>query len=322
MTETYYPINSRGFWKAYFIHMRPYLLFVSGAAGLAGIAIAQNPELEMSTFIMAFTPMFLGYGFGQALTDCFQIDTDSISSPYRPLVQGIVTPKSIGMVSVIGLILITSSLIYLNIYNLLFGLLSITGLTTYTYFKKNFWYAGPFYNGWIVMLLSVMGYFSMSECQLQCLLHHSLIQLALMSLFSYSFFVVIGYLKDISADRATNYKTLPVVHGWNKTVIFGDAVAIMGFTMCYLLIESFNYISLAVYILAIIVALSGQLYLHFTIEKTETNATYSIISTVRTFILLHLAVVLNYRESWWIFVLIFYICFEIVLYNRPNKRQI
>ena len=27
------------FWKAYFIHMRPYLLFVSGVAGLAGMAI-------------------------------------------------------------------------------------------------------------------------------------------------------------------------------------------------------------------------------------------------------------------------------------------
>ena len=33
---------------------------------------------------------FVSYGFGQALTDCFQTDTDALSAPYRPLVRGLV----------------------------------------------------------------------------------------------------------------------------------------------------------------------------------------------------------------------------------------
>jgi 4-hydroxybenzoate polyprenyltransferase len=147
----YYPFYSIKFWKAYFIHMRPYLLFVSGVAGLAGMALAQEQGLSLIKFLMAFVPFFLAYGFGQALTDCFQIDTDTISSPYRPLVKKEVTPLSVGMVSLIGLVLISFSLIYLNPYNIIWGAMSIAGLATYTFFKKNYWFAGPFYNGWTLL---------------------------------------------------------------------------------------------------------------------------------------------------------------------------
>ena len=76
-----YPVYSPHFWRAYFIQMRPYLLFVSGIAGLAGIAMAAGADLPGWKIILAFIPVFLGYGFGQALTDCFQTDTDKLSSP-------------------------------------------------------------------------------------------------------------------------------------------------------------------------------------------------------------------------------------------------
>src|SRR6476646_1096268 len=75
-----YPIHSPFFWKAYVVQMRPYLLFVSGIAGLSGMAMSQSEATPISVLLMAFLPFFLGYGFGQALTDCFQTDTDKISS--------------------------------------------------------------------------------------------------------------------------------------------------------------------------------------------------------------------------------------------------
>jgi len=62
-------------------------------AGLVGLAFA--PDLPPGRVLLAFVPLFLSYGFGQALTDCFQIDTDAVSAPYRPLVRGIVSgPRS------------------------------------------------------------------------------------------------------------------------------------------------------------------------------------------------------------------------------------
>jgi len=83
-----YPVFSFRFIRAYIITMRPYLMFVSGATTIVGMSFAT--ELGITKAILIFIAGFLSYGFGQALTDCFQIDTDSISSPYRPLTQGIV----------------------------------------------------------------------------------------------------------------------------------------------------------------------------------------------------------------------------------------
>ena len=103
MEKTYYsPVSSLKFWKALVIHLRPYLLFVSGAAGLAGMAIVPVETIRLPVFLMAFIPFFLGYGFGQALTDCFQVDTDSISAPYRPLSKKEISPRSLGTVSLAG----------------------------------------------------------------------------------------------------------------------------------------------------------------------------------------------------------------------------
>ena len=157
--KKYFPVYSLRFWKAFLIHMRMYLWFISGICGLAGMAIVSNLDIDTTTFLMTFIPFLLAYGFGQALTDCFQVDTDSISAPYRPLSRKEVSPFSIGLISVLGLAVLISSLIYVNFYNSIFGALSIVGLATYTYFKKNYWFAGPFYNGWIVVLLPIIEFF-------------------------------------------------------------------------------------------------------------------------------------------------------------------
>src|SRR3569832_104450 len=89
-----YPICSLGFLRSILITMRPYLLFVSGVAGCAGLALSPG-EISIGKYLFAFIAFFLGYGFGQALTDVFQTDTDSISSPYRPLVRGIISKRSV-----------------------------------------------------------------------------------------------------------------------------------------------------------------------------------------------------------------------------------
>jgi len=319
--NTFFPIISIDFMKAYLIHMRPYLLYVSGVAGLAGMAFAVN-DVEPIYFLMAFIPFFLGYGFGQALTDCTQIDTDSISSPYRPLVKGEISSKSVMLVSLIGLALIAASLFYLNSANLIFIVLSILGLSTYTHFKKNYWFAGPFYNGWIVMLLPLMGVLACNEAGYQILMNKNIVLLATLTLFSYANFVLIGYLKDISADRETAYRTFPVVFGWNKSLLVGDVFYIISVISCFLLLDQNNLFAMSYFAAATIITTVGQLYGHFTKNKTEENSSLPIASTVRSFILWHLAVTTSQKPEWLLFTILFYIMFEFTLYFRPSKHQI
>ena len=80
-----YSLMSFGFWKAYWITLRPYLFFISGIAGFYGIA--NNPDIPVYKLVLGTIAFFLTYGLGQALTDVFQTDTDSISSPYRMMLH-------------------------------------------------------------------------------------------------------------------------------------------------------------------------------------------------------------------------------------------
>lgn len=320
--STYYPINSIGFSKSLLIHMRPYLLFVSGVVGLSGMAIAPINDLNWLTFLFAFIPLFFGYGFGQALTDCFQTDTDSISSPYRPLSKKEVSPFAIGLMSALGLLLIALMLIIQNPYNIVWTTLSIAGLSTYTYFKRHFWYAGPAYNSLIVMLLPIMGYFALSKGSLALLSNPNLWFICGLSFFSYANFVLIGYLKDISADRKTGYNTFPVVFGWTPTIWLGNINLLFATTFCFILVGWQNPLSFSIFLSASIIGIFGQLKGHFTREKIESNASIPISCTVRSLLLWHLAVILHLHPEWLLFGIVFYALFELILYVRPRKDQI
>ncbi|MCC6397730.1 MAG: hypothetical protein IT282_11990, partial [Bacteroidetes bacterium] len=51
--------------RAMLITMRPYLLFLSGITGAAGLAAA--PEAPIAIVLPVFLASFFSYGFGQAL---------------------------------------------------------------------------------------------------------------------------------------------------------------------------------------------------------------------------------------------------------------
>ncbi len=321
MNTTTFPITSYQFWKAFLIHCRPYLFFVSGVAGLSGMALVGGYDFTGLRFWMAFVPFFLGYGLGQALTDTFQVDTDRLSAPYRPLSQGIVSSEAVRWVSLAGLFLCGASLVLLNWRNLVFAVLTITGLATYTYFKKNFWFAGPPYNAWIVALLPLTGFMAMSDGGFNLLKNSDLALLALLSFFSYANFVLMGYLKDISADRATGYHTFTVTFGWNATVWGGDVLVAVSILLAFLLVKG-SMMGLVFMAIASAIALAGQLFAHLTSNKTEHNARFSIEATVRSFLLWHLAVIVSREAGWLIPAALFYLAFEAFLHWRPERSQI
>lgn len=210
--------------RAYLITMRPYLLFVSGAVGLVGLALV--PDVRAVVVLPAAIAFFLSYGFGQALTDCFQLDTDSLSAPYRPLVQGLLSRRVVLVVSLLGLSACGAVALWLHPGNGLLAALAIAGLATYTWFKRR-WWAGPIWNAAVVALLFLMGYAAgLGGSGSRGTFGPGLLGTLIAVFFGYANFVLTGYLKDVSADRATGYRTLPVVFGLAPTRIVSDVCAL------------------------------------------------------------------------------------------------
>ncbi len=326
VVNQYASILSLDFWKSFWTTMRPYLIFVSGAAGLVGMAFIEDPA--MARVVLAFIPLFLSYGLGQALTDCFQMDTDAISSPYRPLIKGIISRKQVLSVSLAGLALGILIMGYLNPIILLLGILAVIGLITYTKFKRT-WWGGPLWNSWIVALLPIMGRMVDRKFQVKDMINpidsYSLVfPLAVLAIFfGYANFVVMGYLKDITADRKTGYRTFAVVFGWLPAVIYSDIVALGASFLTGLVLYSIGSLSImgiGVFIVAVVVNLGAQIRIRQI--RDEKKAHGPISNVVRAFILYSVAMIVSLKPDWMIFLAIFYLIFEVTLKSRPEERQV
>lgn len=319
-------IMSLAFWKALWITMRPYLIFVSGASGLVGMAFIQNPKIER--IWMAFFPLLFSYGLGQALTDCFQTDTDAISSPYRPMIKGILSKRQVLSVSLAGLILGILILSYLNLWILGLGILAVVGLLSYTTFKRT-WWGGPFWNSWIVALLPIIGRaidknFVIQEiASIRNPQSRSFLFAVLTVFFAYGNFVVMGYLKDIDADRKTGYRTFPVVFGWKATAVYSDILAFLAALFSGLALFSTHQLSVLginIFVVALIVNFYAQIKIHRT--RDEHEAFGPITNVVRAFVLYCAAIIVSQKGEWLVFVAVFYLLFEIALKYRPEKTQV
>jgi 4-hydroxybenzoate polyprenyltransferase len=305
--------------------MRPYLLFVSGITGIAGMAFAQNltPWVALPIALAAF----LSYGFGQALTDCFQIDTDSISAPYRPLTRGAITPRQVLIVSALGLTGCIAIFAIRNPINLVFGIAAGTGLATYTFFKRR-WWGGPWYNAWIVSVLFTMGYFAAAGIPLRW--PHANFYSALgVVFFGYANFVLAGYFKDIEADRKAAYNTLPVVFGRKIAAAGSDFfaagmwVSLAGYFASTFHSESSAEVTIFTILFllgAAATTLAAQILLHRVQRDEDSHPAIGLV--VHSYILGLAALASAQYPSWGVILLAFYILFIITLRARPSRSQI
>jgi 4-hydroxybenzoate polyprenyltransferase len=311
--------------RAMIITMRPYLLFLSGITGLAGIAAAGS--VPLATIIPVFLASFLSYGFGQALTDCFQTDTDAISAPYRPLVRGIISRKAVLVSGLLGLILCSVIFAAGNVLNLACGMLAVGGLATYTWFKRR-WWGGPWYNAWIVCVLFLMGYLAGTGAA-KLVLPGGLAPLLLIVFSGYANFVIAGYFKDIEADRQTGYNTFPVVFGRKAASIVSDlfaAGAVAGLLIHLIhatpawptLWEAAPCIVFSVW--GVSVAVRGQVLLH---GNTDDHTAHVPIRLVVESYILILSAAITAIHPWWSAPLLaFYAAFQLVLRYRTEVSQI
>jgi 4-hydroxybenzoate polyprenyltransferase len=329
MAVKHYSFFSLGFWKSFWIIMRPYLLFVSAAAGMAGFA--EGPERGIGIVLIVFLAFFFSYGLGHGITDSFQIDTDSLSSPYRPLVQGTIKRWQSLEVSLTLLVASCAILFILNPWILPLGLLCVLGLITYTPFKRK-WWGGPFYNAWIVAVLPVIGELAASgrgSSPLNALETGILGLIVVSTFFSYANFVLMGYFKDISADKASGYNTFVVAFGWEKAAFVSDLFAAISIlatgwgiysTLGRETTTTWRWASLLAYAASVIVLIAAQIGIHAI--RDENKAYRPIAHVVRGFILLRMAEMIALKPSWIIPSVVIYAVYEYMLKIRPEKRQV
>jgi 4-hydroxybenzoate polyprenyltransferase len=244
------------------------------------------------------------------------------------LVQGIISKRQVLGISLTGLASGIILLTCLNPFIFLLGFLGVLGLLSYTAFKKT-WWGGPFWNSWIVALLPIIGRSVERNFGIQRILSISdglsraFVFAVAGIFFAYGNFVVMGYLKDISADKQTGYRTFPVVYGWRSTTVYSDVLAFLAvffFGLALCMIGNPSIFAIGIFSAAILMNLYAQIKIHHTRE--ESKAYGSISCVVRSFILYCAAVVVSLKQEWIIFVAVFYAAFEVALKYRPEKTQV
>lgn len=325
MTATSAPLLSVDFWRGYWITVRPYLFFVSGSAAWAGLALPGR--LTLAEQLPPLATFLLSYGLGQALTDVFQVDTDTISSPYRPLTQGRIAKSQVLGVSLAGLLGCTVVWALYSPWTLAVSALGVTGLATYTFFKRR-WWGGPLWNAWIVALLPFAGALCAGWSPRTAVSSGPLWLLIGGQFFGYAVFVLIGYFKDVSADRATGYRTFPVVFGRRPSILVSALFAIAALCLGALLLRrhEFSWGALVLFAVGGLALARAHLRLLLgtgsgdTIQEQDAHG--PITDTVRAFILMNLAQTVAARPSFVFAAIPLYAAFEVVLALRPERSQI
>lgn len=323
-----YSLASAGFWRCYWITLRPYLCFLSGAAGVTGLVL--HAQVSWLRAAVTFAALFGTYGLGQALTDVFQTDTDAISAPYRPLVRGEISRGQVLGISLAGLGLCTVVVMVCNPYNVIPCALGVAGLASYTTFKRR-WWAGPAWNAWVMALLPVIGFLcggidpaSVTPLWLPA-------AAAASTFFCYIPFVLLGYFKDISADRATGYDTLVVRFGWRAGVVVSGVCAAAAVLVSWHLVVGAGLardegLGLHVMICLLLwftgVIFMGGAHLGMLLTRREDEAHAPIAHSVRGFVLLRLVEIVAFKPELLLVGLGYYLAFELSLAWRPARSQI
>lgn len=311
------------FWRDYVITMRPYLLFVSGITGIAGLSLAS--DVPLPTLAILGLVFFFAYGFGQALTDCFQIDTDAISAPYRPLVRGTLLPRDVLVVSLSGLVVSGVIVVSFNPINAIAAGLTILGLATYTHFKRR-WWAGPWYNAWIMSLLVLIGYQAAAGAvRAETIPGLALFGTMFAAFAAYANFVLTGYYKDVTADRATGYRTLPVVFGRRASAWVSDGFALLGFIGAGVALAATGWDWRVLVAGPFLIAAAGfagvaQWRLHRV--RTDADAHHAIEPVVHCYVLLLAGLAAANQPAWAPFLMALYLAFVWTVKHRPMAAQI
>jgi 4-hydroxybenzoate polyprenyltransferase len=297
---------------------RPYLMFVSGAAGLVGLALAHPP---ISRALPAFVALFISYGLGQALTDVFQTDTDALSAPERPLVRGTIDKRTVLIGSLGGLAACAAVIVALAPSALLPAVIAVAMLATYTPLKRR-WWGGPPWNSAVVALLPLLGCLAGGMALAEALTDKAVLAAVVSAFGTYAVFVLLGYLKDVDADRATHYNTIAVRFGRRATIISSAAFAVPGLLASVCLVEPALAPSAGATLWAFGVMVLIVAHLLAWGSKTDADAWPGIQASVHGFVALHLGEAALIEPRWTTVAWVLFAASVVAMLKRPVLRQV
>jgi 4-hydroxybenzoate polyprenyltransferase len=314
------PVSSLRFWRAFAITLRPYLMFLSLSAGLCGLALTQ-PGRFWPLYALAF---FFSYGLGQAITDTFQTDTDALSSPYRPLVRGEVTRSQVLIMALLGMTACGIVIFYANPWTALPAVAGTVGLVSYTWFKRR-WWGGPPWNAWIVAMLPLMGVLCGGSTPAAAMARTD-VKLAVIGVFaSYVPFVILGYLKDVSADTATGYQTIVIRFGARVAITVSLLHAVVGAIASSALVTKSTFSfgdQPALLLWGLGWVLLFVAHFRLWINPREETAYSGIVLSASGFVAIHLGEAALLRPGFQGLSMIAYAVSVWMLWRRPMRKQI
>ena len=101
----------------------------------------------------------------------------------------------------------------------------------------------------------------------------------------------------------------------------GDIFAFLALVMFWWELD-FGFPQILFGVAGSVVMIAGQIIAHRSKKQNEQAALIPILSTVRGFILLHIAFTLQFQPEWLVYAGIYYCLFELTLYKRPSKYQV
>lgn len=320
MTVPPYPPTHPGFWPRYWVTLRPYLFFVSGSVGWVGLALGEGVEgVALGLAMLAF---FLTYGLGQALTETTQIDTDSLSAPYRPLVRGEITASAVVAVSLTGLSACAAVFAWLNPWTLAVSLLCVIGLATYTPLKRR-WWGGPPWNSWIVGLLPLIGWLAHGGRPWEALGEPALAGAMVSAFGTYATFVLLGYLKDVEADRASGYDTFAVHFGRRPAVAMSAAFGLLGLVGSLVLVgPRLGDVVVGTALWGLGFLTLGAVHLRFLPLERDEQAGPLLVYNVLGLVWIHLGEAALVRPGWGLFLVAVAVFAVPALLLRPERGQV
>jgi 4-hydroxybenzoate polyprenyltransferase len=147
--------------------------------------------------------------------------------------------------------------------------------------------------------------------------------------FGYANFVLSGYFKDISADKATGYNTLPVVFGLKVSAVVCDLFAFFallacGFALSPMVIPRGSYEiqwwPLVFAAAGLFLSVRAQILLHAV--RSENGAHRAIALVVHSYILLLSSIAVSQKPGWGLALAICYCGYILTMRSRPVRQQI
>lgn len=147
--------------------------------------------------------------------------------------------------------------------------------------------------------------------------------------FGYANFVLVGYFKDISADKATSYNTLPVKFGRKIAAVVGDIFSAIVNLFLFILIialalNSVPFINLIIGSVFIFCGMGMSIFTQISLHsvKADAEAHIAIVPCVHSYIFILSGISILNKPHWFAGMLLFYFFYHLTLKLRPAKEQI